>query len=265
MNSAFLPGLIAAFCLTGCSGQFDSGQALAQSISDAGDLSIEYVPPQNPDYQELATIIENAAVYEQMVEKLNQELALPTDILVKFEECGEENAYYDSENAQISMCYELIQRYAEIFGEETETEAEYENEVVYAGLFTFFHEVGHALVDQYQLPIVGREEDVVDSFAAVWLVEAGEADAAIAGVNQFNLDAAEEAELEELSFADEHSLSVQRFYNVACILYGSDPESYSDWVDADWLPSERADQCEAEYAQASASWEKLLAPYRKPQ
>ncbi|QYO63787.1 DUF4344 domain-containing metallopeptidase [Leptolyngbya sp. 7M] len=29
--------------------------------------------------------------------------------MVRFEECGEENAYYDPENVQISMCYELIQ------------------------------------------------------------------------------------------------------------------------------------------------------------
>lgn len=84
-------------------------------------------------------------------------------------------------------------------------------------------------MDQYQLPITGREEDAVDIFAAVLLVESDE-DAVIAGIDQFDVNAAEETDLEELAFRDEHSLNTQRFYNVSCIVYGSDPSAYADWV-----------------------------------
>lgn len=259
----FLAALATTLTILGCSEQVSNRSSVAQTIEDTGNLSVEYVAPEDETYKEINQILQDTAIYDQIVEQLNQELAFPNDISVKFEECGEENAYYDSENVQISMCYELIQYYADVLGEEAETQEEYEDEVIYAGLFTFFHELGHALVDQYQLPITTREEDVVDNFAAILLVEAGKDDAVIAGIDQFDIDAEEEAELEELPFWDEHSLNAQRSYNVSCIVYGSDPEKYADWVDEGWLPEDRADQCEAEYEQAVTSWETLLSPYRK--
>jgi hypothetical protein len=113
------------------------------------------------------------------------------------------------------------------------------------------------------LPIVGREEDAVDALAAVLLVEWGEEDAVIAGVDQFFADAEEEAEFEELAYWDEHSLSIQRYYNMACLVYGSDPEGYAHWISEEWLPQERAVRCDAEYEQAASSWEALLEPYMK--
>ena len=38
----------------------------------------------------------------------------------------------------------------------------------------FFHELGHGLIDMLQLPVTGREEDVVDEFATMLLLYARE-------------------------------------------------------------------------------------------
>jgi hypothetical protein len=253
----FLSGLLASLPIVyGCSGWSE-----AAAIDDRGDLTIEYIEPTDDRFSDIYEILTRTRFYDDLLAEINATLAFPQDIPVIFNECGEENAYYDPEAVEITMCYELIQKYAEVLGEEAETEAEFEDEVIYAGFFTFMHELGHALVDQYQLPIVGREEDVVDSFAAIVLLEAGQEDAVVAGIDQFDLDAAEEAELDELAYWDEHSLSEQRFYNIACLVYGSDPDAYADWVDEDWLPEDRAERCPAEYDQASNSWSVLLEPY----
>jgi Putative metallopeptidase len=40
-------------------------------------------------------------------------------------------------------------------------------------LFVGFHEMGHALADQFHLPTLGRAEDAADSFAAIALLNAG--------------------------------------------------------------------------------------------
>lgn len=253
---------VLALALSGCE-EVESVATDGEAIEDAGDFVLEYQPVKDPELQSIQEILESSEFYEGLVADLNETFALPQDVLISFDACGEENAYYDAENAQITMCYELIRYYADAFAADEERETDYETEVLYAGFFTFFHELGHALVDQYQLPIVGREEDAVDNFAAILLTESEEEDAVIAAIEQFDLDAAAEAEEEDLAFWDEHSLSVQRGYNMTCLLYGSDPESYQDWVEADWLPEERAEQCEAEYEQAINSWETLLAPYRK--
>lgn len=242
-------------------------QQIAQlpKLKDTGDIKIFHNPVEDETYEEVHLILKNTKVFEEIAAGLNEELALPNDIEVYFQECGEENAYYDPETSQITLCYELIQRYKEIFADNAETEEEYVIEIINAALFTFFHELGHALVDRLELPITGKEEDVVDEFAALILLGSGEEgeQAALAGVLQFAVDAEEEAELEELAYWDEHSLSIQRFYNMACLVYGSNSEKYSFLVEDGDLPQERADGCEYEYAQKSNSWEILLAPYLK--
>jgi hypothetical protein len=235
----------------------------AQEIDDQGDLVLTYDEPKDSTYTEVHEVLLRTAAFDEGVAELNDSFAFPQDIQVTFAECGEENAYYDPAAIEITMCYELIQRYVDILGEDAQSQEEIDLEVIHAGLFTFLHELGHALVDQYQLPVTGKEEDAVDSFAAILLIESGEEgeDAAIAGVDQFSIDAEEEAEFEELAYWDEHSLSIQRFYDMACLVYGSDPDYYADWVEDEWLPQERAEQCPFEYEQESNSWNTLLQPF----
>ena len=129
-------------------------------------------------------------------------------------------------------------------------------------LFTALHEVGHALVDVLDIPIAGREEDAVDQLAAVMLVD-GSDEGSEAAVNGASGLATDEEELDELTFADDHALGSQRFFNVLCLVYGEDPQAYSGWVSDGTLPGERAEGCEAEYEHVSRSWDRLLEPYLK--
>jgi hypothetical protein len=261
MNGWGIAWLVAgSVALIGCDLGFDdAAYTFAAEITDEGDLVLEYVEPQSSDYKEIYQILTESSFYPDLLDDLNQTFALLTDVLVAFDECGEENAYYDAEMATITMCYELIKYYAD--SAHAEYQEDYTQEVIYAGFFTFFHELGHALVDQYQLPIVGGEEDAVDAFAAVLMLQAEEQDAVLAGMEQFDLDAIYEAEQAELPLWGEHSLSAQRMYNLSCLIYGSDPQSYADFIDLEWLPEDRAEGCEAEYEQARNGWNTLLEPY----
>jgi hypothetical protein len=245
--------------LVGCSGGLAEETWLAQT--DEGDFLLEYQEPENGDHQPVYDALVESGFYDDVVANLNEQFALPQDITISFQDCGEVNAFYSPDDVAIAMCYELIAYYADTFY--AEAAGDYTQEVINAAYFTFFHELGHALVDQLELPVVGREEDAVDSFAAVLLLWQGEEEAAIAGIDQFSVDAEEEAEYEEMPYWDEHSLSEQRFYNMACLIYGSDPEWYAEWVSDDFLPESRAEGCEAEFAQADESWSALLTPYLK--
>ncbi len=73
----------------------------------------------------------------------------------------------------------------------------------------------------------------------------------------------DEAELDDVAYWDEHGLSAQRFYNLACFVYGSNPGEYGDLVSELEGFDERADQCPGEYRQKVRSWDILLAPHRK--
>jgi Putative metallopeptidase len=105
----------------------------------------------------------------------------------------------------------------------TETEEELIKASDDTTLFVFYHEMGHALVDVLRLPITGKEEDAVDQLSTLILAESddqGEGeDAALNGAIWFFLTGSEN-EITESAFADEHSLGQQRFYNIACWVYG---------------------------------------------
>lgn len=228
---------------------------------DLGDLVLYYESSEDKDFRKIKNTLQETAFFDDLIADINNTYIFPRDIDIVFAECGEENAFYDPEIVEVRMCYDLIQKYADIFVEAYQ--GEYSDEVILAGYFTFLHELGHALVDQYQLPIIVREEDVVDSFATILLLQTGEEDALIAGIEQFDIDAEEDEALDELPFWGEHSLSIQRVYSITCLVYGSNPRDYADLVENDFLPEERAEGCTEEYEQARDGWQTLLADFTK--
>ena len=62
-------------------------------------------------------------------------------------------------------------------------------------------------------------------------------------------------------FWDEHSFSKTRFYDMICLVYGSDPKKNAKMVGDDGLPAARAGRCAEEYKRANRAWLKLLQPY----
>lgn len=233
-------------------------------VEDTGDFVVQYEATTNEHYLELEALFQETRLLENTVEGLNAAFALPADVPVVMRECGAVNAFWNPETGEISLCYELVEHYSEIFLADAETEEELEEgaiSIAGATVFTLFHEMGHALISIYDLPVTGREEDAVDQLATLTLLEGGEEgeDAAIDGANSFLGE--EEAEIDDLAFWDEHSLDDQRFYNVLCWIYGKDPEGYQYLVDDEFLHADRADQCPAEYDRMARSWQALLAPY----
>ena len=241
---------------------------------DTGDFVVRYEATENEDYREMEAILKETRLLEETAQELNGVFALPAEVPVVLRECGEVNAFYDPEGKEISLCYELVEYYAGMFLSEDQTEEEAQEggeAVVGATLFTFYHELGHALIDLYDLPVTGREEDAVDQLATMILLEGGEEGetAALNGAWSFLSEEEEEEEEEgeeegeELAFWDEHSLDEQRFYNIVCWSYGKNPEGFQDLVDDETLPEGRAERCPAEYDRMSRSWDSLLDPYVK--
>lgn len=137
--------------------------------------------------------------------------------------------------------------------------------MIYANEFVIAHELGHALVDQLDIPITGKEEDAVDGFAAYLLANTAgfgprsALSAAVLFAGFSSDDAPGDAQ-----FADEHSLSQQRVYQFLCWIYGSDRRAFRGLVGRDGLPRARAVRCGAEWRQLNRSWTRLMEPHLKP-
>jgi len=135
-------------------------------------------------------------------------------------------------------------------------------------VFTLFHEIGHALIHQLQLPLLGKEEDAVDGLATLLMLgDRGDPttdELIFAAADGWALMHAEtQGNGEPMAFWDTHSLDMQRFHNIICMIYGSDPDGFEDVVSLAELPDERRELCPEEYETAAAGWAEVLAPYEK--
>lgn len=206
--------------------------------------------------------LRRSGLLDTVLRALNAQLVLPQPVSVRLIECGESNAYYDPGTFEIQMCLELMEDMAGVLDGQFDDETVEGDALTGAWVGTLLHEVGHALVHVLELPITGREEDVVDQLSAWLLIRAGDADAVLGYAATYYSD---DSEAGAADFAGVHALNEQRYYNLLCWAYGSDPEAAEE-LTASWeLPSGRAELCAEEYRQMDRAWTRLLAPHlRRP-
>jgi Putative metallopeptidase/Helix-turn-helix len=135
-------------------------------------------------------------------------------------------------------------------------------------LFVGFHELGHGLVSQLRLPVLGREEDAVDSFATLAMLEAGtefSLNVLVQAARGWFLSDRREQKLGNmLTFYDEHGLDQQRAFNIVCLMVGSDQKQFkllADWVQ---MPEDRQQTCRTDYESAKYAWDEVLKPHLRP-
>ncbi|HFQ15935.1 MAG TPA: hypothetical protein ENK41_06215 [Rhodobacteraceae bacterium] len=125
-------------------------------------------------------------------------------------------------------------------------------------LETLYHEMAHALIDTMNLPVFGPEEFAADFFAAILLDRVHDDDTTrqlVADVQaSYRYDAAQGRGVAW----DEHGSAMQRYYNLACLYYGADPDGRKSALQAFQLPDDRAVRCAEEYEQANFAWGGVL-------
>ncbi|MGW8359965.1 DUF4344 domain-containing metallopeptidase [Streptomyces wedmorensis] len=248
----------------------------APAAPGPGVLVAGYAPAETADDLTEQTFLEQNEVLEGAAAHANALIGLPQDVPVMALSCGEINAFWDPESQGIGYCYELVGYYRGVFdqlnttGTDAQRNRATEDDLIGISNSVVFHELAHALIDIYDLPATGREEDAADQLATLLLagdtvhqeyaVSAIEAWGALAG-------AAEQGDIDE-QLPDEHSLDAQRYYNAICWLYGSDPSSFQGAVQTEAnpdgpLPASRAERCPEEFQKIDEAWSTLLQPYLK--
>lgn len=216
--------------------------------------SIEYISTWS--FMNLYREYKDNRFMENIIGDIATIVQIPEWLTIKYDSCGEENAFYSSENHMITLCYELIDYYKKQINENPES--------FWSGALedllteTMYHEFWHAIIDMYDLPITWKEEDVADQVSALLLIWERDS-ATIHAANSYYISAINDtSDKSDLPYWDEHSLDLQRYYNIICWVYGSDTEYYSDFVTDSILPSDRAEICEWEYQKMSDSLTRLL-------
>jgi hypothetical protein len=243
-----------------------SAVAVAQTDAPPTDqIRGNYVPPKESRHQPIYQALKDRRVLE-VVRSLLSPLRLPRQLTIEIKGCdGSVDAHYDNEVA--TLCYEyieLIQQHAPKVG--TPGGVVRTDAIFGAIIDTLLHEAGHGVFDILETPIFGREEDAADFFSAYIMLRfaADDAQRLFEGV-AFMFASEARAALEKPygvgAYAGEHGLAPQRYYNLLCMAYGSDTETFGKAAFNGGLPKARAEGCAEEFERLKRAFEKLIRPH----
>src|ERR1700730_2800193 len=163
-----------ALCLSGCpnhSGEIVTTPSPAPTVPDKGGFKLQYEPRHNRRKRDdNRRVGENEQAISAVIADLNSKASLPFDIIVSWSDCDEPDAYYAPDTQHLVICHHLIDEYYDLFTPKIKDKAKLDDAVRGAIASTFLHELGHALIDAWKLPITGKEEDAADQLATVMLI-----------------------------------------------------------------------------------------------
>lgn len=211
----------------------------------------------------MLTSLLRSAQLPQVFTELSKHLKLPRNIFIRVQG-GQDGPYYNPQTRTIILNHPFSALVINVFTKEYPNITQYRLGELFAELeyFVLFHELGHALVDQWDLPVVGREEDAVDAFSTIFMTKfVNNGEFALAGADFFYYLAGTH-KLDEVDFADEHSFDKQRAYSIACWVYGSNTTRYGYLRKV--LPAGRRVRCADEYRRLEKAWLSFLRPHIRP-
>ncbi|MEP2025220.1 DUF4344 domain-containing metallopeptidase [Reichenbachiella sp.] len=138
--------------------------------TQASKLSIKYKRPNSDRYLEIFRALKSNhnSIYGESTDYLKSVYRWPDKIEVMVTTCDALNSSYTPDAKQIVICYESLYQKINDYPENTNSDEAYERRVFQNVMFTFWHEIGHALMDQYGM-CEGRNvkslEMLADEFA----------------------------------------------------------------------------------------------------
>lgn len=240
-----------------------AGQAPA-----AGFVGNFQAAPPDPAHQRIALSLARGQIPQRIADHLNSVLQLPAPVLVQFQACGMENAFFSPRQRAVVFCYEMqdaIHKRVTWLSSSVGASRRTATEMLDGALwFILLHEVGHAVHQVADLPTLGRREDVADQLAT-WIAirrpPAGVNEPITGGMLVF-LNPQTRTDYEAMG--GPHSLDAQRLMNVACWAFGADPVRYRELPDMVRLPDARRASCAEEWAAIDAAVPRLLGRVLKP-
>jgi hypothetical protein len=238
-----------------------AGAANAQEAR-TNRIRIEYVPPKNPELQGVFDTLKANRGLERMQEVFAP-FRLSNDLNLRAMECGMSNAWY--QRPTVTICYEYLDDIRKSVPPETTAAGVTPLDAVLGQFFyVVAHEIGHAMFDFLNVPLWGRAEDAADGFATFIMLQFGKPEARRliggAAYSYKNYVQNPKVTVKLEAFSEAHGAPMQRFYNMLCLAFGADPQTFGDLVGSGYLPEARARGCRMEFGEANFAFQQTILP-----
>jgi Putative metallopeptidase len=199
-----------------------------------------------------------------LAKSLARAFELPNALKVKGVNGFGGGPFYNPEDNSITLPYQFATAVLGVISQTNPeaSETEWGTAVGAVNSFIFAHEFGHALIHNFNLPVLGREEDAADGIATVLLLKAPEGATYAADAAEFWDGFSGRQNPPKLAeYADNHSFDRQRAFNILCWVGGSNEGILTALAENEIVPEERLASCPAEWQLLEKSAEQVLRPH----
>ncbi len=261
---AVVIALFAGALLAGCGSSDSSSKTSTVAAKPAGTVRTIYATPTTKD-EELAQSLLSAGGTAAVAKELGKQFRLPFDVKVVVRNTSDTGPYYNPQDHTINLDYAFANF---VLGQVKAidpkiTDYNLGKNVAAINSFIFMHEFAHLLIDAYNLPITGKEEDAADQLATIFFTDfvKGGPEYAFDAASFFASLAKNPSSLKQADFFDQHSLDQQRAYQIACWIAGSSDASYKHIQGLGLFTDARLQTCPDEYRQVDHAWRTLIRPH----
>jgi hypothetical protein len=200
---------------------------LLTSGLSAQELSTRFQPAQDSKLKVWETRFRNDKALQRELGQVDQEVTFPRPLPVIFSQTGQVNAWYAPASHQVIFSYELAAHLEELFRSEPRFAKQATAMAQNASRFILMHELGHAVIEEMDLPQTGKNEDAADELAVLMCTRSGDKEGAAAAAQAFLLMGKKykDATKAPALFYDEHSLDMQRYFHILANLEAAMPGS----------------------------------------
>ncbi|MFN0242303.1 MAG: DUF4344 domain-containing metallopeptidase [Planctomycetota bacterium] len=133
-------------------------------------------------------------------------------------------------------------------------------------LHTVLHELGHAVIREFDLMVLGNEETMADAFATYLLTEHFPEDAVraiSARVKSLTIEA-DEVPRDQWAVRGEHDNDARRAYQIAALAIAADKERYAGVAEIVGMSEQEIEKARDYGADIHRAWRRTLSPLMMP-
>lgn len=232
---------------------------LAGGAPAAAQFSVEYPPVQGTDAVSIREWLMENDQLGRMARGLNEWIRMPRPVRIRMAECTSSDIRWNAEQRAVELCDRMVVRlYAVTEGQDSARQA-----VSGTLRYLTLHGVAHAIMDELDLPAGADPEATIDELSALLLM-AGGPRSSVSMLNGITTLQRVDEGWGQWNYATAHQLGPERFQNVACLVYGVNPDRFAAVRQAGLVPARTQSRCRTAGTRILDVWGRRLSRYLHP-
>lgn len=228
--------------------------ALATPLCAQTGFVVEYPPVQEASAARMREWLMSNGRLERLSRGLNGWIRMPRQVTLRPVECPSSDIRWNGEAHAVELCYRMLTRLAGLAAEDDSVGSAVSD----AHFYMTLHAVAHGIVDELDLAVGPDPEAGMDELMALLLMAGASREGTVRTLRGIGTMQRADPRWGEWAYATAHGLQPARFQNVACLLYGANPNEFERVRQAGLLAPGSQQRCRTAGVRMLDVWSRRL-------